>query len=35
MRVIAGEAKGTRLIVPKGPHVRPSLDKLRESLFSI
>ena len=35
MRIIAGEAKGTRLLVPKGPNVRPSLDRVRESLFSM
>lgn len=35
MRVIAGKAKGTRLVVPKGPNVRPSLDRVRESLFSM
>jgi 16S rRNA (guanine966-N2)-methyltransferase len=35
MRVIVGEAKGTRLSVPKRTNVRPSLDRLRESLFNI
>ena len=35
MRVIAGEAKGHRLLTPKGSHVRPTLDRVRESLFSI
>ena len=35
MRVIAGEARGARLTVPKGPNVRPTLDRVRESLFNI
>lgn len=35
MRVIAGTAKGTRLAAPKGREVRPTLDRVREALFSI
>lgn len=35
MRVIAGEAKGARLTVPTGPTIRPTLDRVRESLFNI
>jgi 16S rRNA (guanine(966)-N(2))-methyltransferase RsmD len=35
MRVIAGEAKGRRLKVPKGRGVRPTSDYLREALFDI
>ncbi|NIA13911.1 MAG: 16S rRNA (guanine(966)-N(2))-methyltransferase RsmD [Nitrospiraceae bacterium] len=35
MRVIAGTAKGTRLAAPKGLQVRPTLDRVRESLFNI
>jgi len=35
MRVIAGTARGTTLFVPKGLEVRPTLDRVRESLFSI
>jgi 16S rRNA (guanine966-N2)-methyltransferase len=35
MRVIAGSAKGTKLHVPKGLDVRPTLDRVREALFSI
>ncbi|MBN2310260.1 MAG: 16S rRNA (guanine(966)-N(2))-methyltransferase RsmD [Candidatus Hydrogenedentes bacterium] len=35
MRVIAGKAKGIRLESPKGRGVRPTLDRVRESLFSI
>jgi len=32
--VIAGEAKGTRLVSPKGD-VRPTLDRVREAVFSM
>ena len=35
MRVIAGEAKGRRLQVPRGLAVRPSASRLREALFGI
>ena len=35
MRVIAGQAKGTRLAGLKGSRVRPTLDRVRESLFNI
>ncbi len=35
MRIIAGTAKGCRLIVPKGWTGRPTLDRIREALFSI
>jgi len=35
MRVIAGQAKGTRLTGLKGSRVRPTLDRVRESLFNI
>lgn len=35
MRVITGTAKGARLIAPKGMNVRPTLDRVREALFSI
>jgi len=34
LRVIAGEAKGTRLVTPKDS-ARPTLDRVRESVFSI
>ena len=34
MRVIAGEFRGRRLQVPKGRSVRPTGDRVRESLFS-
>ena len=35
MRIISGTAKGTRLAVPKNRSVRPTLDRVREALFSI
>jgi 16S rRNA (guanine966-N2)-methyltransferase len=35
MRVIAGEAKGRTLRVPRGLKVRPSASRLRESLFGM
>ena len=35
MRVIAGEAKGTRLTEFNGSKVRPTLDQVREILFNI
>ena len=35
MRVIGGQAKGTRLSGLKGAQVRPTLDRVRESLFNI
>lgn len=35
VRVIAGKAKGMRLIAPAGSAVRPTLDRVREALFSI
>lgn len=35
MRVIAGTAKGIHLVAPKGLDVRPTLDRVREALFSI
>ena len=35
MRVIAGEAKGHRLKVPKGGGVRPATDLVRGAIFSI
>jgi 16S rRNA (guanine966-N2)-methyltransferase len=34
VRVIAGSARGRRLVVPDGDHVRPTKDMVRESLFS-
>jgi 16S rRNA (guanine(966)-N(2))-methyltransferase RsmD len=35
MRIIAGEFKGRRLRVPSWPGLRPTSDKLRETLFNI
>lgn len=35
MRIIAGTARGVRLAQPKGRDIRPTLDRVREALFSI
>ncbi len=35
MRVIAGKARGTRLLSLKGADVRPTLDRVKESFFNI
>ena len=35
MRVIAGEAKGRRLVVPEGSGTRAATDRIRETLFGI
>ena len=35
MRVIAGNARGRKLIAPKSMRVRPTADRVKESLFSI
>ena len=35
MRIIAGSLKGRRLKAPKWPGLRPTSDKLRETLFNI
>ncbi|MGQ9732305.1 MAG: 16S rRNA (guanine(966)-N(2))-methyltransferase RsmD [Candidatus Zipacnadales bacterium] len=34
MRVIAGEARSLRLVVPKGVNIRPTSDAVREMLFN-
>ncbi len=34
MRVVAGTARGRRLIAPSGNDVRPTLDRVREALFN-
>lgn len=34
MRVIAGSAKGRRLVGPKGTTTRPMMDRAKEALFS-
>ena len=33
-RIIAGEARGRRLKVPRGDRVRPTADRVRESIFA-
>jgi 16S rRNA (guanine966-N2)-methyltransferase len=35
MRVIAGKAKGRRLVAPKGLGTRPTSDRVKENLFNI
>lgn len=35
MRVIAGSAKGMRLITEEGEDIRPTADRVKESVFSI
>src|SRR5688572_11776067 len=35
MRIIAGEYKGRRLLAPTWTGLRPTSDKLRETLFNI
>ncbi|SDX99087.1 16S rRNA (guanine(966)-N(2))-methyltransferase RsmD [Thermoactinomyces sp. DSM 45892] len=35
MRIIAGGARGTRLKMVPGKHVRPTADRVKESLFSV
>ena len=35
MRVIAGSARGMRLVAPRGTGTRPTADRVREALFSI
>ncbi|WP_028778333.1 16S rRNA (guanine(966)-N(2))-methyltransferase RsmD [Shimazuella kribbensis] len=35
MRIIAGNAKGIRLKMVPGNHVRPTADRVKESLFSV
>ena len=35
MRIIAGELKGRRLKTPKWTGLRPTSDKLRETLFNV
>jgi 16S rRNA (guanine966-N2)-methyltransferase len=34
MRIVAGAARGRRLVVPKGTDVRPTADRVKEALFS-
>lgn len=35
MRIIAGEHKGRRLATPRGLGIRPTADRLRETIFNI
>jgi len=35
MRVIAGDAKGRKLVVPDVPGLRPTSDRVREAMFDI
>ena len=35
MRIIGGKAKGTKLYTLEGQNTRPTLDRVRESLFNI
>lgn len=35
MRVITGEARGRKLITLEGEDVRPTTDKVKESIFNI
>ena len=35
MRIVAGRARGTRLATPKNSQVRPTSDRMRESLFNV
>ena len=35
MRIISGIARGTRLITLEGTETRPTLDRVKEPLFSI
>ena len=35
MRVVAGSLKGRPLHSPRGGHTRPTLDRVREALFSV
>ncbi len=34
VRVVAGDARGRRLIAPEGRETRPTLDRVRESMFN-
>ncbi len=35
MRIIAGEAKGRKLTTPKNQDVRPTVDRVKESIFNL
>lgn len=35
MRIIAGEARGRKILSPEGMNTRPTLDRIKESIFNI
>ena len=35
MRIIAGSARGRRLLAPKSRAIRPTADRVRQSLFNV
>ncbi len=35
MRIVGGKAKGTKLYTLEGENTRPTLERVRESLFNI
>jgi 16S rRNA (guanine966-N2)-methyltransferase len=35
MRIISGTSKGRRLVTPKGPALRPTSDRVKQSIFNI
>lgn len=35
MRIVAGSRRGARIVAPKGVSVRPTSDRVRESLFAL
>ena len=35
MRIVAGSARGRRLVVPKGDVTRPTTDRVREATFNV
>lgn len=35
LRIIAGSARGRKLVSPEGSNVRPTLDRVRESVFNM
>ena len=34
MRVVAGDARGVKLVTPEGLDVRPTIDRIKEAVFS-
>jgi 16S rRNA (guanine966-N2)-methyltransferase len=35
MRIIGGTHRGRRIVAPRGPHTRPTGDRVREALFNL